>query len=250
VNLFDFIPGYRTTIFESGKEPMLVLLLAFLITFVITRGYTRAARVRGWGSGSVGGVHLHHIVVGIVLVLGSGLLFIGSTPDEGFFQLLLAAAFGSGAALVLDEFALVFRLQDVYWTDEGRSSIDAIVIAVVLGALVLLHATPFGAGDAADVGRWTLVGYVALNLAAVTVTLAKGKLLTAMFGTFLPIFAFIGAIRLARPQSLWARRFYPEGSHRLKRAELRAAHSDRRWAERRRRLEDLIGGAPGTPAGD
>ena len=124
-------------------------------------------------------MHLHHIVVGIVLVLGSGLLFIGSTPEEGFFQLMLAAAFGSGAALVLDEFALVFRLQDVYWSDEGRSSIDAIVIAVVLGALVLLHATPFGAGDSGDVGRWTLAGYIALNLVAVTVTLAKGKLYTA-----------------------------------------------------------------------
>ena len=57
-----------------SREPTALLLAAFVVTFVLTRGYTRVARVRGWGSGSVGGVHLHYIVVGIVLVLLSGLV--------------------------------------------------------------------------------------------------------------------------------------------------------------------------------
>ena len=46
VNLFRFIPGYETSVYEAGREPIFVALLAFLICFVITRGYTRMARVR------------------------------------------------------------------------------------------------------------------------------------------------------------------------------------------------------------
>ena len=49
VNLFRFIPGYETSVYEAG-EPIFVALLAFLICFVITRGYTRMARVRGWAA--------------------------------------------------------------------------------------------------------------------------------------------------------------------------------------------------------
>src|SRR5207342_1950523 len=119
VDLFPFVPGYETSIYEAGREPIFVTLLAFLITFVLTRGYTRMARARGWGSGSVHGVHLHHVVVGVVLALASGALVIGFEPVDNVFDLMLCAAFGSGAALILDEFALVFRLQDVYWSDEG-----------------------------------------------------------------------------------------------------------------------------------
>ena len=132
MDLFPFIPGYETYVYEAGRQPALVMLLAFLITFALTRTYTRLARRRGWGSGSVGGVHLHHVVVGIVLAFAAGALEFGLSPGEDW-QLVLAAAFGSGVALVLDEFALVFRLQDVYWSTDGRSSVDAVVISTVLG---------------------------------------------------------------------------------------------------------------------
>ena len=47
MNLFRFIPGYETAIYDSGKEPLLLLMLGFLVTFVLTRAYTRIARVRG-----------------------------------------------------------------------------------------------------------------------------------------------------------------------------------------------------------
>ena len=124
MDLFEFIPGYEHRIYDAGREPMFVTLVAFVITFALTRAYTRIARVRGWGSANAGGVHVHHIVVGIFLVLGAGLFLIGFQPEEGFWQLLLCAAFGVGGALILDEFALVFRLEDVYWREEGRSSVD------------------------------------------------------------------------------------------------------------------------------
>src|SRR5919198_544439 len=115
----------------QGREPLLLLLAAFLITFALTRLYTRLARVHGWGSASTGGIHLHHMVVGIVFVLFSGLVEIAVRPD-GLGRELVAILFGVGAAFTLDEFALWLYLRDVYWSPEGRSSIDATVLGVVL----------------------------------------------------------------------------------------------------------------------
>ena len=66
-----------------SREPTALLLAAFLITFVFTRAYTRIARVRGWGSASANGVHLHHLVVGIVFVLRSGFVEIAARPPGG-----------------------------------------------------------------------------------------------------------------------------------------------------------------------
>ena len=244
MNLFRFVPGYESSIYEAGREPIFVALLAFLICFVITRGYTRAARIRGWGSGSVHGVHLHHVVVGIVLSLASGALIIGFEPVDNLFDLLLCAVFGAGAALVLDEFALVFRLRDVYWSDEGRASIDAVIVAVTVGVLVLLHVVPFDAETSQDPGRWSLLAVLAVHIALVVVTLLKGKIWTGLIGIVVVFVALVAAVRLAKPRSPWARRFYRPGSRRLARAEERQRLHDRRWAPRTRRLLDLIGGAP------
>jgi hypothetical protein len=57
VNLFRFVPGYDEHIYDANKEPLLFMFIAFLITFAFVGIYTRMARARGWGSGSVGGVH-------------------------------------------------------------------------------------------------------------------------------------------------------------------------------------------------
>jgi hypothetical protein len=250
VNLFRFIPGYETSVYEAGREPIFVALLAFLICFVITRGYTRIARVRGWGSGSVHGVHLHHIVVGIVLALVSGTLIIGFEPVTNIYELVLCAVFGSGAALVLDEFALVFRLQDVYWSEQGRSSIDAVIVAVTVGVLVLLHVVPFNQDTSDDVHRWVLLGLVAGHVVLVVVALLKGKIWLGLIGMFVIFVAVVCAVRLAKPHSPWARVFYKPGSERMQRAEERQRKHDARWASKTRRLLDLIGGAPSAPETD
>lgn len=250
MDLFRFVPGYETSIYEAGREPIFVTLLAFLITFVLTRAYTRLARSRGWGSGHVGDVHIHHMVVGILLVLGSGILLIGFFPDEGFWQLLLCAAFGSGAAFVLDEFALVFRLKDVYWSEEGRSSVDAVVIALVVGALVLLHAVPFSDETAEDASRWTIVAIVSIHVSLVVVALLKGKLMLGLIGVFVPFVALVAAARLAKPSSPWAHKFYPHESHRDLRSRKRYERYDRWVVFRRKEVEDLIAGAPSAPETD
>ena len=155
---------------------------------------------------------------------------------------MLAAAFGSGVALVLDEFALVFRLQDVYWSTEGRSSVDAVVISTVLGGVLLLHLTPTSGAHASS--RWALTVAVALNLTLVVVAALKGRFLLATIGVFIWVFAWIGAIRLGKPKSIWARWRYKPGSGRRRRAEERDARYRARWVPRKDRLLDLIGGSP------
>jgi hypothetical protein len=93
-----------------------------------------------WWPGSVttkGGLHLHHLVWGIVLILVSGFLNFVLRPSSPGLE-ILAAAFGVGAGLTLDEFALWVHLEDVYWSTEGRASIDAVVVAALLGGLIVL----------------------------------------------------------------------------------------------------------------
>ena len=226
-----------------GREPTALLLAAFLVTFLLTRAYTRVARSRGWGSGSVGGVHLHHIVIGIVLVLVSGLIEIASRPD-GPGRDAIAVVFGVGGALILDEFALSLYLRDVYWSEEGHGSIDASLMGVLLAALLLVGLSPFGVHDGGRVPRTIAFALVALNVALALVTFAKGKLTLGLLAVFVPGAGVVGAFRLGRPRSLWARRFYDLPKQ---------ARAERRfdgpgsWLHRiHERFDDFVGGAP-TP---
>ena len=89
-----------------------------------------------------GGRHIHHLVFGIIILLAVGygwLCEIGSGSDESsiFIGRLMSILYGVGAALTLDEFALWLNLKDVYWSPEGRSSIDAIIL---FGALLSVGA--------------------------------------------------------------------------------------------------------------
>jgi hypothetical protein len=78
---------------------------------------------------SNGGLHIHHLVWGILLLLVIGYIWlIEAGTTSGLLSNLTAIAYGVGAALTLDEFALWLNLQDVYWTGPGRASIDAVGI--------------------------------------------------------------------------------------------------------------------------
>ena len=226
MNLFGFFPGYEAHVYDAGREPAFLMLLALILTLAGTRFYTRMARVRGWGSAHVGGVHVHHLVPGIVLSLVAGGLAIGLEPPE-LWVALLAIVFGAGAALVLDEFAMLLHLDDVYWTAEGRLSIEA---CMATGSERLARAL----GD----------GLIALIALFLVVTLLKGKLKLGLFGIVFPPVAVVGALRLAKPTSIWARRLYPQDGRRLRRSEARFAAREARWTHRRDRFYDLIGGAP------
>jgi len=119
---------------DPGNEPRLLSAAAFLVTFVVARFVTHFLLASSGGGGIVvGSLHIHHMVFGLILILASGAL---DTSDR--LRRTRAVLFGIGAALVLDEFALILNLADVYWAPQGRESIDAVVIfATLLWILVL-----------------------------------------------------------------------------------------------------------------
>jgi len=248
LNVFDFVPGYDTNIVAAGKEPLLLLILSFLITFAITRLYTRLARVRGWGSGSVHGVHLHHMVIGILIVLGVGVISFAAWPD-GIGREILGILFGAGAALILDEFALSLYLKDVYWSPEGRSSVDATVMGVMFAALLLVGVSPFGIHDETVGGRWAGFGLITLNIVLAVVTFLKGKLMLGILSIFVPLVGLIGAIRLAKPHSPWAKWFYKRNPRKVERSQSRFGSTCQTRSVRFNRwCADLIGGTPSKPS--
>jgi hypothetical protein len=240
-DFFRFVPGYEHYVYDPGREPLFFVLLAFLLTFVLVRSYTRLARARRWGSGSVRGVHLHHLVPGIIASLSAATAIIAFDPGDDS-MLLLSILFGVGAALTLDEFALLLHLDDVYWTQEGRSSIEATLMGFSLAALCLLATAPLDSDPSRDIPHWILGGFLSVNAMFALVAFLKGKAKLGTFGLFIPAIAVVGAVRLAKPNSLWARRFYPPSK--LERSQARAFLRDRRYASTRHRLYDAIGGAP------
>jgi hypothetical protein len=230
---------------DSGLNPQaqraaLLLLAAMLASFLFIRTSARLMRSPKvpWWPGSVtteGGLHVHHLVFGIVLMLLAGFVM-SLQPDSPWFE-ITAAAFGIGAGLTLDEFALWLHLEDVYWAEEGRRSVDAVVVATLIGGLVITGFAPFSA----DEGVPTVIVSVLIALALSAVAVLKGKLFLGIAGMLFPLASLVGAIRLAEPDSWWARRRYPPGSAKLARANERHVRHRRRY----QRLQDRVAGAPG-----
>src|SRR5262245_25156958 len=116
--------AWRSEIRAVGNETRMLAAIAFLVAFAATRVVTHFLyATSGGGAIQIGSVHIHHMVFGIILILASGVL-----DANGLLERARSVLFGVGAALVLDEFALILNLADVYWAPEGRESIDAVVI--------------------------------------------------------------------------------------------------------------------------
>jgi hypothetical protein len=237
---------YQSTLVATGRAPTMWALLAFVITFIVTRSITRRIRAKSQQPGNkgglsdivIGGVHIHHQVWGISIILITGLLEFRYEPRSPWVE-VLATLFGIGAALVLDEFALWLHLDDVYWTEEGRKSIDAVLMGAALAMLLLFTAAPLGASTASQTGRVLFLTIVLMNLSWAIVAFLKGKVYLGLIGVFVPVVAIVGALRLAKPHSPWAKRRYD--TDKLARA---AARFDESWQARRTRLRDRIGGSP------
>ncbi|HEV3094543.1 MAG TPA: hypothetical protein VGY30_08525 [Solirubrobacteraceae bacterium] len=232
---------------DRGQRAGFILLGAFLASFLFIR--TSARLIRNpkitWWPGSVttkGGLHLHHLVWGIVLLMVSGFLNFVLQPRSPGLE-ILAALFGIGAGLTLDEFALWIHLEDVYWSKEGRSSIDAVVVATLLGGLVVLGIAPFDLSNRAT-PITSLVVAIAIDLTFSAIAILKGKPLLGLLGVFVPVFSIVGSVRLAAPGSPWARWRYPPDGRRMRRSRERFE----RIRTRRRRMINAIGGAPSQPA--
>jgi hypothetical protein len=243
--VFDW---YQRYLVDTGRSATLWVVVGFVVTYAVTRWITLRIRSRTAESagqdGSVvkdvyiGGVHIHHQVWGILLVLVVGLLEFRFNPAPPW-QEVLAALFGAGAALALDEFALWLHLQDVYWTEEGRKSIDAVMVAGVVGLALLVSTSPFGINPNSVASPGLLIVSIGIlfHVSYTIVCLLKGKLVTGLIGLPVPLVALVGAARLAKPSSFWARRFY--SAAKLARAEERFGE---RYLARRERLRDLFSG--------
>jgi lysyl-tRNA synthetase class 2 len=236
------------------RAAMAAFTLGLLVTFLAVRINTRLirAKVKWWFHDieSEGGLHVHHMVIGVVLMVVSGLALIAATP-EGVWLQLSALLFGAGVALTLDEFALILRLQDVYWRAEGRLSVDAVIVAVCAGFLFILGLRPVGLGSTGltGVAAATVIAItVFINLCFAVVCLLKGKYWTGFFGIFIPIIGIVGAIRLARPNSPWARKRYGKKPRKMAKAQHREDRTNVTWRAWREAFFDLIAGKAHLPS--
>ncbi|MFR9797168.1 hypothetical protein ACL02U_14845 [Streptomyces sp. MS06] len=238
----------QRNIIEPGKLPLLLALTAFVATFLITRLITRLIRAgRGpFGNVSAGGLHIHHVVPGVVLTVIGGFGAVAG-GRHGFGSYLSAVIFGVGVGLVLDEFALILHLDDVYWTEAGRQSVEVVVVTAALVGLVLAGFAPFGVNGVSEdelQNRADVIATVAINFLFSLAVLAKGKPRMAIFSVIVPLLGVVGAVRLARPGSPWARRFYRRRPRARARAILRAYRHDRRWSGPSRAFQEWLGGKP------
>jgi hypothetical protein len=237
-----------TSAAEPARGAAFLVLLSFLVSFLLVRTNTRLIRSPRvpWWPGNLeteSGLHIHHLVWGISLLLLCGFLAFATDLAEPWWQ-ITAVGFGIGAGLTLDEFALWLHLEDVYWSDQGRASIDAVVVAALFGGLVVVGIEPFGLDEPASVlGTVAVVGG---NVLVASITFLKGRLALGVLAVFVPLVGLVTALRLAKPSSPWARWLY-ERRHpeRLERARRRFA-ADRRAAVLGRRIQDLIGGTPSS----
>ncbi len=218
----DIERAYDHGIQAPGKELHFLVLVAFVLSFGFIRTSAHMIKAQvSWWPGNVqtkGGTHVHHLVWGILLLLSMGYVGIAVENDSPWAE-LVAIAFGVGMGLTLDEFALWLNLEDVYWSEKGRQSIDAVIVTTALLAISLLGLqfwidvyqavlTLLGVGgEHLDDGEtaFAIVPVQVAGICLAIVCLLKGKPMTCVVGLFVPLVALVGAVRPAKPDSRWAR---------------------------------------------
>ncbi|AKN16849.1 hypothetical protein MHAE_00750 [Mycobacterium haemophilum DSM 44634] len=255
---------FADDIVDRGRLPLLCCLLAFILTFFVTRTFVRLIRHRAqagrpprwWQPRNIhiGSVHIHHVAFGVVLVLISGLTLVTLSVDGREPEFTVAATlFGIGAALVLDEYALILHLSDVYWSEDGRTSVDAVFAAAAVAGLLILGLHPLmfflPMWHAADsvVLRAAMGGLLALALPLAVVVLLKGKVWTGLLGMFIVVLLIIGAIRLSRPHAPWARWRYTTQPDKMRRSLQRERKLRRPVVRAKLWLQCAIAGTPRLP---
>ncbi len=120
-------------------------LLAAWVTFAVTFGALRAITylirqdLGPFGNVSIGSAHIHHYVWGIALLMLAGL--VNLVVDSARYNVWLGAVYGCACALIIDEYALLLNLRDVYWSQEGRISVDVALGVIAVSGIYLSAAT-------------------------------------------------------------------------------------------------------------
>jgi hypothetical protein len=238
---------WENQLVAHDRQGLFLALAGVLIAFGFIRLSSRLIRSPKlpWWPGSVvsdGGVHVHHLVFGIVLMMLAGSLSLAAFAYSPWYE-IFAFLFGVGIGLTVDEFALWVYLDDVYWAKQGRSSIDALVLAVVLMGLVLTGARPFDVDTGSALEVIVSVIGAGFLLGLVAICFAKQRLVHGTVGLFFFPIALWGASRLGKPASPWARRLYGERRPRKqRRAEARFA-AGRRIERLKEVFRDVVGGS-------
>jgi hypothetical protein len=233
---------------ENHEQAVFLVLVGFLGSFAFIRMSTRIIRSESvsWWPGNVeseSGVHVHHLVFGIVTMMAAGTLaFVadGRTP----YTEICALGFGIGVGLTIDEFALWVYLDDVYWSKEGRSSIDAALIAFGVIGLLILGVRPFEIDRDSIADLIATIVLTTLVLLTLFVSFLKRRIVPGITGVVIWPVAIYTTCRLGKPDSWWAKRFYNlRNPEKQTRSEQRF-REDRRTERFKHKLRDLIGGEP------
>jgi len=256
---------FEDDILGRGRLPLVCCLVAFILTFFVTRTFVRYIRHRAnrgvppkwWEPRNIhiGKMHIHHVVVGVLLVMISGVTLVALSVTGNELEYTASAiVFGIGAALVLDEYALILHLSDVYWEEDGRTSVDAVFAAVAVGGLLVLGLHPF----LFFISLWQdtthsvllragVVFAMVLTLPLAVLVVLKGKVWTGLIGMFFVPLLFIGAIRLSRPQAPWARWLYMRRLDKMARALQRERTLRRPVVRAKLWVQYTIAGTPRRP---
>lgn len=242
--LADF---WNDQILDEEKQGLFLVLAGFILSFAFIRMSTRLMRSPKvpWWPGSVvseSGVHLHHLVFGIVTMMIAGTLGFAAHGESPWAE-ICAFGFGIGAGLTIDEFALWVYLDDVYWAEEGRSSIDATVIAAAMMGLVVLGINPLDTGSDSE-GWLALIVTALLLILVVAICFLKGRNLHGIVGFFIAPIAIYGACRIGKPGSAWARRRYGERRPKKQEKAEQRFRPDRRTERFKEAFRDIVGGKP------
>jgi hypothetical protein len=255
---------FDRTIVDSCRLPLFCFFVSAILAFGFIRFSVRMirAQVRWWpGNVTPGGTHIHHVVFGVVFMVVGGVAGLALRDRQLVGLGIAASVFGIGTALVFDEFALILHLRDVYWSEQGRTSVDAVFVVFAAVGLMLLGFVPTGLVDLTRVTdeqgqvEWTptVVAYAigaVLTVLLGGITVLKGKIWTGLAGLFIWPLLLVGAIRLARPHSPWAHwRYRPaETSRKLARATRRERRYRQPLIRAKIRVQELIAGRPDHPA--
>jgi hypothetical protein len=250
----------------ESRQPLMWCLIAFILTFFVTRTIVRYIRSHAdsdaprkwWQPRNISGgsgLHIHHVVIGVILVMVSGVTMVTLAVDGGVPEFTAASIlFGTGAALVLDEFALILHLSDVYWAEDGRTSVDAVFVAVAVAGLLILGFSPLSffdvniwRSDQSVTARAIVVVAAVLTLLLAVIVLLKGKVWTGLVGMFITPLLVVGAIRLSRPHAPWARWRYTDRPRKMHRALERERWLRRPVVQAKLWLQDAIAGMPKFP---
>ncbi|MBN9622309.1 MAG: hypothetical protein J0H06_05035, partial [Actinobacteria bacterium] len=230
----------------NDRQGVFLVLVGFLGSFAFIRMSTRMIRAEvSWWPGNIeseGGLHVHHLVFGIITMMVAGTVGFAAFGRSPLTE-ICAFFFGIGAGLTIDEFALWVYIEDVYWAEQGRSSIDATVIAAALIGMIVIGINPFEAESEGATVIESIISW-AIIIFFLGASFLKGRRLHGILGVVFTPLAIYATCRIGKPDSAWAHHRYGE-KHPKKQAKAEERFRPGRRTDRfKEAFRDIVGGKP------